>query len=62
MRDALFFSRKGKKTFLSIKQVLRSFFFAFSDVSLSLSLSAQTVKVLFEERRETAIAAVLLLL
>ena len=60
-----FFFRKEKKNVsLKKKQVLRSFFFALSDVSLSLSLSlcAQTVRVLFEEKRETAIAAALLLL
>ena len=50
-----FFLAKEKKTFLSIQQVLRAFFFALSlSLFLSLSLSAQTVKVIFEGRRETA--------
>ena len=57
-----FLAKEKKNVSLKKKQVLRSFFFALSDVSLSLSLCAQTVRVLFEEKRETAIAAALLLL
>ena len=47
-----FFLAKEKKTFLSIQQVLRAFFFALS-LSLFLSLSLSLfVRVIFEGRRE----------